>query len=254
MTSALSTVAEPEQRLPAIRGGIPPAPQRTAALIGYLHNNLEPIPGNFRRYALSAAAAPTDEQRGLLLDRRSEIDAGLKGADDITIRENVGILRSSMATAPLGPEAMQLAKQGFIMVLGQYPAWAVVETTMRFLSGRTGNGTYAPTAAEMANVCRELISGHLAERARINAILDAEVYHVASEADRAEINRAHAEFVAETTKRAAAPTGPAPEPLPERRDSKLAADLERRRARREAGKREGAPAPASALSEEDGET
>lgn len=243
MTNPLSTVAEPESRAPAIRGGIPPASQRTAAVIGYLHNNLEPIPGNFRRYALSAAAAPTDEQRGILLARRDEIDAGLTGADDITIRENVGILRSSMATAQLGPEAMKLAKQGFIMVLGQYPAWAVVETAMRFLSGRAGSGTYAPTAAEMANVCRGLISDHLAERARINAVLDAEIYHVTSEAERADINRMHAEFVAEATNRAAAPKGPAPEPLPESRDRRLSDDLEARRIRREAAEREAAEAP-----------
>lgn len=242
MTKALLTRAEPEVRMPAIRNGIPPALARTAALIGYLHNNLEPIPGNFRRYALSAAAAPTDEQRAVLLTRRGEIDAGLVGADEVTIRKNVGILRSSMATAQLGPEAMQLAKKGFILVLGQYPAWAVQETTLRFLSGRAGSGTYAPTAAEMANVCRELISDHLAERARINAVLDAEVYHLTSEADRATINRMHAEFVADTAARNAAPKGPAPEPLPEQRPAGLAADLEMRRARREAAEREGASA------------
>lgn len=90
----------------------------------------------------------------------------------------------------------------------------------------------------MANVCRELISDHLAERARINAVLDAEVYHLTSEADRATINRMHAEFVAETTVRNAAPKGPAPEPLPERRPSGLAADLEMRRVLREAAERE----------------
>ncbi|WP_437871554.1 hypothetical protein ACSD7O_24910 [Methylorubrum extorquens] len=186
---------------------------------------------------MSAAAAPTDEQRAVLLTRRGEIDAGLVGADEVTIRENVGILRSSMATAQLGPQAMELAKKGFLLVLGQYPAWAVQETTLRFLDGRAGSGTYAPTAAEMANVCRELISDHLAERARINAVLDAEVYHLTSEADRATINRMHAEFVAETTARSAAPKGHAPEPLPEQRPTGLAADLEMRRARREAAER-----------------
>lgn len=237
MSTALSTVTDQDQRLPAIRDGIPPAPRRTAAVIGYLNNNLEPIPGNFRRYALSGAVAPTDEQRGLLLSRRAEIDAGLVGADQTTIRKNVGILRSSMATAQLGPEAVQLAKEGFILVLGQYPAWAVAEATMRFLSGKVGNKVYAPTAAEMAEVCRSLISEPLAERARINAILDAEVYHVAGEAERAEIAAMHAEFVAETTRRASAPRGRAPEPLGERRDPNLAGDLEARRARREASER-----------------
>lgn len=244
MSAALSTVTDQEPRLPAIRDGIPPAARRTAAVIGYLNNNLEPIPGNFHRYALSGAVAPTDEQRGLLLSRRAEIDAGLVGADQTTIRKNLGILRSGMATAQLGPEAVELAKQGFLLVLGQYPAWAVVEATMRFLSGKVGNKVYAPTAAEMAEVCRVLISEPLAERARINAILDAEIYHVAGEAERAEIAAMHAEFVAETTRRASAARSPAPEPLGERRDPSLTADLDARRARREAAERTALPAEA----------
>uniref|UniRef100_UPI0005C450F6 hypothetical protein n=1 Tax=Escherichia coli TaxID=562 RepID=UPI0005C450F6 len=94
MTNALSTVAEPAASLPAISGGIPPARPRTAALTGYLHNNLETIPGEFRRYALSAAHEPTSEQRSMLLTRRQEIDDGLIGCDELTIREQIGILRS----------------------------------------------------------------------------------------------------------------------------------------------------------------
>lgn len=202
MTKALSTVATQEPRLPAIRGGIPPASARTAALTSHLHNHLEPIPGNFRRYALSAAHEPTPEQRALLLDRRQEIDAGLVGADERKVRENVGILRSSMATASMSEDAAKLARQGFIMVLGRYPVWAVTETAMRFLDGRAGNKVYAPTAAEMAEVCRALISEPLAERARINAILDAEVYHLPTEAERAEVARRHEEFVREAAKAA----------------------------------------------------
>ena len=202
MTQALLKPAQNETRLPAISGGIPVAPARTAALIGYLHNSLEPIPGNFRRYALSGANEPTPEQRALLVARRQEIDDGLAGADEVTVREQVGILRSSMATSQISPEAMKLARQGFIMVLGRYPAWAVVETAMRFLDGRAGNKVYAPTAAEMAEVCRARISEPLAERARINAILDAEVYHLPTEAERAEVARRHEEFVREAAKAA----------------------------------------------------
>lgn len=250
MTKALLSPAQTETRLPAISGGIPVAPVRTAALIGYLHNSLEPIPGNFRRYALSGANEATPEQRALLMARRQEIDDGLIGADEVTVREQVGILRSSMATSQMSPEAMKLARQGFIMVLGRYPAWAVVETAMRFLDGRAGNKVYAPTAAEMAEVCRALISEPLAERARINAILDAEVYHVAGEAERAQIAAMHAEFVAETTRRASAPRGPAPEPLGERRDPGLAADLSARQARREAAERGSPSTKASAETSE----
>ena len=78
----------------------------------------------------------------------------------------------------------------------------MTESAMRFLDGRAGNKVYAPTAAEMAEVCRALVSEPLAERARINAILDAEVYQLPTEAERAEVARRHEEFVREAVKAA----------------------------------------------------
>ncbi|NEU14648.1 hypothetical protein G3T14_21425 [Methylobacterium sp. BTF04] len=203
MTRSLSTIALPERRLPAFRDGIPPSPQRTAALTAYLHNNLETMPGNFRRYALSAAHEPSAEHRAMLMERRAEIDDGLVGADDITIRERVGALRAVMASASAGAETVAIARQAFIAVLQRYPAWAVTEACTRFLDGRSGNKVYAPTPAEIAEVCRTLVAEPLTERARINAILDAEVYQAPTEADRAEVARRHQAFVEETARAAA---------------------------------------------------
>ncbi|MFH7191116.1 hypothetical protein ACHWGL_29860, partial [Klebsiella pneumoniae] len=127
---------------------------------------------------------------------------------------------------------MSLAKRAFIIVLGKYPAWAIVETAMRFLDGRAGNKTYAPTAAEMAEVCRRLISEDLAERARINAILDAEIYHAPTEQERAEVERRHQAFVEETARavdarRSRQDDRQAPEVTVER--AQAVADLEERR-------------------------
>lgn len=160
------------------------------------------MPGNFRRYALSAAHEPTAEQRGALLDRRAEIDVGLVGADDIAIRERVGALRAVMASAPAGAETVAIARQAFIAVLSRYPAWAVTEACTRFLDGRAGNKVYAPTPAEIADVCRGLVAAALTERARINAILDAEVYQAPTEAERAKVARRHQAFVEETARAA----------------------------------------------------
>jgi hypothetical protein len=231
MTRSLSTLAEPYRRLPAISNGIPPARERTAALTSYLHNNLEPIPGNFRRYALSAAHEPTAEQRGMLLERRAEIDDGLLGADEATIRERVGLLRAVMASAQAGESTVALARQAFIAVLGRYPNWAVGEACTRFLDGRVGNKVYAPTPAEIAEVCRGLIADALSERARINAILDAEIYQAPSEAERAEVGRRHQAFVEETVRKADARRGSDPrgEAAVEREQAER--DLARRKAK-----------------------
>lgn len=173
----------------------------------------------------------------MLMERRAEIDVGLVGADDITIRERVGALRAVMASASAGAETVAIARQAFIAVLQRYPAWAVTEACTRFLDGRVGNKVYAPTPAEIADVCRILVAEPLTERARINAILDAEVYQAPSEADRAEVARRHQEFVEETARRADArrrqPADARPQPDAAEREAALR-DLEARKAAIEA--------------------
>jgi hypothetical protein len=242
MTKALPQIAETTGSAPAPYNGIPAPSTRTAALTGYLANNLEPIPGSFRRYASSAACAPTGEQREMLLARRAELDAGLTGCDDATIRECIGMLRAVMASQQLGPDALQLARAAFIQVLGQYPSWAVKEACNRFLDGRAGNGTYAPTPAEIAPICRTLTADALGERAQINTILDAEVYALPSEEDRKRVAEMHERFVAETAERArrakAAMDSPRSDTTPAERQ-KLAAELEERRRKREAAEAQG---------------
>jgi len=214
MTRSLSTVATTERRVPAFPGGIRPSPQRAAALTAYLHNNLEPMPGSFRRYALSAAHEPTAEQRGMLMERRAEIDDGLRGADEDSIREKVGALRAVMASPQASVSTLEIARQAFIAVLQRYPAWAVTEACVRFLDGRVGNKVYAPTPAEIADVCRTLVAEPLTERARINAILDAEIYRAPSEADRVLVAERHQAFVEETAKRAEMQRGQPDDPRP----------------------------------------
>lgn len=138
----------------------------------------------------------------MLMERRAEIDDGLAAADDDTIKEKVGALRAVMASAQASVETLTIARQAFIAVLSRYPAWAVTEACTRFLDGRAGNKVYAPTPAEIADVCRGLVADALTERARINAILDAEVYQAPTEAERAEVARRHQAFVEETARAA----------------------------------------------------
>lgn len=169
----------------------------------------------------------------MLMERRAEIDDGLAAADDDTIKEKVGALRAVMASPQASVETLTIARQAFIAVLGRYPAWAVTEACTRFLDGRAGNKVYAPTPAEIAEVCRGLIADALTERARINAILDAEVYQAPTEAERAEVARRHEEFVRQTARAADARVSAKPVPSPAER-AEAERDLAARKAAVEA--------------------
>lgn len=73
---------------------------------------------------------------------------------------------------------------------------------MQFLDATSGQGIHAPKPGEIAVVCRQLLAAAQEERAKINAVLDAEVYTLPTEEERAEVMRRYDEFVAETAQAA----------------------------------------------------
>lgn len=193
MTTALTTTTGT---------GIAPADKRTADLTGMLHNLLETIPGNFRRCALSAAYEPNEEQRALLVGRRNALDGALAGCDAAVVRRSVGMLRSVMAAPAVDPETQKLQRQAYLAVLTKFPAWAVERACMQFLDGTSGQGVHAPKPGEIAVVCRQLLAAAQEERAKINAVLDAEIYTLPTDEERAEVARRYEQFVAETARAA----------------------------------------------------
>lgn len=228
---------------------LPAADPATDTLIRTFGNRLEET-GDFRRRALPDRLAPTEVERAAMEARGAEIDRWLAPARPAAIKRMVGLVRGLMASVAV--DDVESVLDGYALVLRPYPETVIDDVCGRFLDGRLGNRVYAPTPAEIAHQCRLDIADAKAERARIDLILDAEIYRTPSPEDQERIQERYRQYVAETTKRAAAPTGPAPESLPERRDPKLAVDLERRRARREAAEHQSAPVPAEV--EETGET
>jgi len=73
---------------------------------------------------------------------------------------------------------------------------------MQFLDGTSGQGIHAPKPGEIAAVCRSFLAAAQEERAKINAVLDAEVYTLPTDEERAEVARRYDEFVAETARAA----------------------------------------------------
>lgn len=195
MTTALSTVTQTK--------GIVPVSRAVSDLTSRLHNKLEPIPGEWRRCALSAAAEPSAEERQALVERRHHLDERLAPCDSATVLRSVGLLRSVMAVPNVDEETRKLQKAAFLMTLTKYPAWAVEAACAQFLAADQGEGIHAPKPGEIAAVCRRLIAEAQYERAKINAVLDAEIYVPPTDAERAEVSRRFAEIVAELSEASA---------------------------------------------------
>ncbi|KAA0117862.1 hypothetical protein CIW48_27040 [Methylobacterium sp. P1-11] len=195
MTTALSTVTQTR--------GIVPVSRAVADLTSRLHNKLEPIPGEWRRCALSAAAEPSAEERQALVERRQHLDEQLQPCDGATVLRSVGLLRSVMAVPNVDEETRKLQKAAFLMTLTKYPAWAVEAACAQFLEAAQGEGIHAPKPGEIATVCRRLIAEAQYERAKINAVLDAEIYVPPTDEERAEVSRRFAEIVAELSEASA---------------------------------------------------
>lgn len=189
MTQALSQMTP--------RHVLPMADTKTDTLVRAFTNRLEEG-SDWRRRALPARLAPTDEQRQAMAVRVEQIDRWLAPSRQAAIIRAVGLVRGAMAV-PTG--ASDEVFSVFVEVLKPFPEPVVEDVCRKFLDGRLGNRVYAPTPAEIAHECRLSVADALAERGRIMLVLDAEVYETPSDAEREEIRQKLAEFMAETAEK-----------------------------------------------------
>lgn len=132
-----------------------------------------------------------------MVGRRQHLDERLQPCGSATVLRSVGLLRSVMAVPNVDDATRELQKAAFLMTLTKYPGWAVEAACAQFLEAAEGEGVHAPKPGEIAAVCRRLIAEAQYERAKINAVLDAEIYVPPTDAERAEVSRRFAEIVAE---------------------------------------------------------
>lgn len=186
MTQALSTMTP--------RHVLPMADTKTDTLIRAFTNRLEEG-SDWRRRALPARLAPTDEQRQMIAMRVEQIDRWLAPSRPAAIVRAVGLVRAGLATpAGSSDDVFQI----YVNVLKPFPEPVVEDICNRFLDGRLGDRVYAPQAAQIAHECRLAVADALAERGRIMLVLDAEVYDTPTEAEREDIKAKLAAFLAET--------------------------------------------------------
>lgn len=84
------------------------------------------------------------------------------------------------ATGGETAEHKAVALKLYAAALKRFPEWVIGEACMRFIDGRAGKGTFAPTPAEIAKVCEEIVEPHMAEHTKIDRLLTADIERVVS--------------------------------------------------------------------------
>lgn len=215
------------------RGTLAPADTRTDSLVRTFAGRLEEG-SDWRRRALPSRLAPTDEERELMQARLDDVDRWLSPSRRAAIVRAVELMRGNLV---IPNSASDDAVDGYVLILSPFPEPVIENVCARFMHGHLGDRVYAPMPAQVAHECRLAIADTLAERGRLNAILDAEVYAAPSEADRKKVADMHAEFVAETARQAQRMRPDLDSPrgnVPSTERMQAAAELEERRRTREA--------------------
>lgn len=149
------------------------------------------------RCSISSQSAPTAGERRALQDRRAELAAALGGTDESTVTRYVSLLLNAYPSKATTDTEKRGILKLYFSALAAYPEWALAETCRRFNTGAAGNGDFAPTPAQMAKEAADVVKGAQAERVMISQVLDAEVYHLPDEAERARVAEGFERLVAD---------------------------------------------------------
>ena len=139
-----------------------------------LHSAVEVTGG--RHCSISSQSAPTEAERRALTGRKRDLDAGLFGTAPDRITTLIGTLLIAFPSRNMERKEREAALKLYVSALATYPEWAITEACRRFNSGKAGKPEYAPTPAQVAVECEDIVSDARGERYRITQILDAEVY------------------------------------------------------------------------------
>ena len=183
LTKAHTTVP-----VPAAAGARPPAiaSPKLERLASRLAGRLEAPGGPHRRKSIAADLAPSPAERALLAARARDLEGALVPADPDVVQCAVAAVKAAGFAASGGEEGARLSLSLFEQALAGFPEWAVSEACARVLRGEAGiDPAYAPSAPQLAVLCRRIATPFRVEQARIAEILDAEVYPVASAEERA---------------------------------------------------------------------
>jgi len=162
--------------------GVPPQPasRELVDLIARFSSAIEEIPGQWRHRAILDTYAPKGAERQVLEARREALNAALTPADPDFIGRSISALKSAFPYRNEDSSDVEKVKRLYIAALQSFPEWAISEACRRFLEGRVGNRTFAPTPPELAAECRSILVAVHEEAGKIDRILEAQVYRLPS--------------------------------------------------------------------------
>ncbi|MGY2048884.1 hypothetical protein [Methylobacterium sp. JK268] len=169
-----------------------------ADLIGRYSAQLEEIPGDFRRKAISASQAPGTADREALAARRDELAAALRPGR----RAHAPAMAELQQAFPgYGADDLVTAAtiDSYVEALTGLPAWAVARAVRRFRDGTAvtpWDRNRCPTEPQVAAEARLLMRPVEAELHRITTILDASILPDPSPEERAKVAKLAADLAA----------------------------------------------------------
>jgi hypothetical protein len=164
-------------------------------LLDRLSNAVEATHGG-RREMLDTNA-PTDRERGLLVARRGVLAASLVPADEAEIGAMLGTLLDAFPTFGASDLTLDANLKLIIKALRPFPAWTIAEACRLILEGRAPciDRGRAPTAPQVAELCRGLGRAVREELARIDRVLDVEIYSLPTDSERERIQQGFAKLL-----------------------------------------------------------
>lgn len=169
-----------------------------ADMIGIYHGRLEEVPGDFRKKAIAASHSPSDAERKAMREYGLELRQRLAGGG---LANSSPVARLVNAWPSYGADAKSTAVvvKGYVEVLMSLPMWAVEQAVERFRSNRATvkwDAGKMPAEPLVVEETRAITAPLDLDLARITAVLRAEVYQPMSEADRAKMDKAIADWTA----------------------------------------------------------
>ena len=180
-------------RLPSTRTTRPPNP--IEAKIGALHGRLEAHPVHPTRYCVRSDRAATTIERQALSDVAERLEADLapwtdsRQVDAVVSRMLLGFKQGRDADDEADGELVA----EFIDAVKGLPLLAIVAAAQRFRSSMTlvpRNRRFRPSPGEFAAETREGMVAHRTKLLHVRRVLDAEIIHVPTEAERAKVDEA----------------------------------------------------------------
>lgn len=142
--------------------------------------------------ALVSHRIPTPDERSRLEARLRQLSAMLQPASMLRNgNHRLGVAITAMLAGFLNAKSAdpKATMAAYVAELSRYPAWAVERACRAIGSGQVPDLSpdYPPSAPRIAQIAQSFLSEHYAERARIQAVLDAKQAYVASEEERERI-------------------------------------------------------------------